>query len=206
MRVVTGLVLFLAAAVAVAADAPGRSLAPIPPLPASTLPPALTFTGKKFPPPGSAADQALLGDLLAAQASMLTQRAWAITATQRLADGGYDGRLAALQATQPPEAAGTTGSLRARLTAGWNEVAGIMTAQWPVDGRIGCRQQGVNFEVLMPSVDPQASERLAATRGSARKCLERQKLVLRPLEKANRDLDVVWREAQALLAGAGGGK
>jgi len=206
MRPVIALAVLLATAPALAADAKGPAPAPmpVPPLPGKPLPPSVTFTGKKFPPPGSPADQALLGELLEAQGAMLSQRAWAITATQRLSDGGYDGRLATLQAAQAPGVAEGTGRLRARLTAAWNEVAGIMTAKWPVDGRLGCRQQAVNFEVLMAPGAAQASEHFSSARDSARRCLERQRLVLGPLEKANRDLDSAWREAQALLAGPGG--
>lgn len=177
------------------------SPAPVPPVPTMTHPPALTFTGKKYPPPGSPADQALLGELLMAQGNMLNQRAWAITATQRLADGGHDKRLAALQATQPPEAAEKTERVRKRLLATWDEVSRIMTARWFVDGRIGCRPQAISFEVLMPAAEAQSGERLAATREGARKCLDRQMLTVRPLEKANRDLDAAWREANSVLAG-----
>jgi hypothetical protein len=174
----------------------------VPPVPATTSAPTLTFTGKKFPPPGSPADQALLGELLVAQGNMLNQRAWAITATQRLADGEYDRRLAALQAAQPSEAAEKTERLRKRLTSAWDEVTRIMTTRWLVDGRIGCRPQAISFEVLMPAAAAKPSERLAATRESARKCLDRQLLTVRPLEKANRDLDAAWREANSALASA----
>jgi hypothetical protein len=177
--------------------------APVPPLPAATLPPSSTFTGKKFPPPGSPADQALLGELLEAQATMLSQRAWAITATQRLADGGYDGRLAAVQQTAEPARAEAVRSARETLTAAWNRVTGIMTGKWPVDGRIGCRPQGVDFEVLMAG-DAQASQRLATTRASARACLDKQRPILKSLGAANRDLDAAWREARSILAGATG--
>jgi hypothetical protein len=169
-----------------------------------THPSALTFTGKKFPPPGSPADQALLGDLLMAQGNMLNQRAWAIKATQRLADGGYDKRLAALQASQPAEAAEKTERVRKRLTATWDEVSRIMTARWFVDGRIGCRPQAINFEVLMSPAETRTGERLAATRDSASQCLDRQMLTVRPLEKANRDLEAAWREANLALADATG--
>jgi hypothetical protein len=164
--------------------------------------PALTFTGKKYPPPGSPADQALLGELLTAQGAMLNERAWAIKATSRLHDGAYDKRLAALQESQPPEAAEKIDRLRKRLTTSWDEVAGIMTRPWLVDGRIGCRPQAISFEVLMGSAEGQTDERLAATRDSARKCLERQMLMVRPLTKANRALDVAWREADSALAAA----
>jgi hypothetical protein len=141
--------------------------------------------------------------LLLAQGNMLNQRAWAITATQRLADGGYDRRLAALQAAQPPEAAEGTERSRKRLTSTWEEVTRIMTARWPVDGRIGCRTEAISFEVLMPTAESKSGERLATTRESARKCLDRQMLMVRPLEKANRALHAAWREANSALAVTG---
>jgi hypothetical protein len=178
--------------------------APVPLAAPSTKPPELTFTGKKFPPPGSPADQALLGELLVAQGTMLNQRAWAIKATSRLHDGAVDERLAALQAGQPPEQAGKTEGLRVRLTTSWKEVSEVMTRQWLVDGRIGCRPQAISFEVLMGPAEGQTKERLAAARESARKCMERQMLMVRPLTQANRALDAAWRDADAALAAAPG--
>jgi hypothetical protein len=194
------LTLFLAAA------EPGPVPQRIPNVPSATVPPATTFTGQKFPPPGSAADQALLGELLLAQANMLAQRAWAVMATQRLHDGKYEERLAALRTGQPAEAAGKTGQLERRLVATWGEVTRILAARWPVDGRIGCRPQAISFEVLMTPVEGDKGSRLEATRASARSCLERQQLVVRPLDKANHDLEAVWREADEALAGAQAGK
>jgi hypothetical protein len=188
----------------------GRALAqspsPIPRVPAATGRPALTFTGQKFPPPGTQADQALLGEMLVAQGEMLNHRAWAITATQRLADGKFEERLAALQAGQPPERALTTSALRERLHDSWAAVTEIMTKQWLVDGRIGCRPQGIGLEVLMGPDGSQAREQRAAAREAARKCMERQALMVRPLEAANRKLDAAVREADAALATGQGEK
>lgn len=183
-----------------AAPALAQSPAPIPAVPPSAGMPVVTFTGQRFPPPGTPGDQALLGELLVAQGDMLNHRAWAITATQRLADGRYEERLAALQAAQPPEPARATSALRARLKNSWAAVTEVMTKQWLVDGRIGCRPQGIGLEVLMGPDESQAREQRAAAREAARKCLERQALMVRPLEAANRKLYGVVREADAALA------
>jgi hypothetical protein len=48
--------------------------------------------------------------------------------------------------------------------------------------------------------------RLAAMRDRARKCVDLQLLVIRPLAKANRDLDAAYRDAVAALAGVQEGK
>jgi len=183
-----------------------QSPAPIPRVPAAPGRPTLTFTGQKFPPPGTKEDQALLGEMLVAQGEMLNHRAWAITATQRLADGKYEERIAALQAAQPPEAARATSALRERLHDSWAAVTETMTTQWLVDGRIGCRPQGIGLEVLMGPDESQAKEQRAAAREAARKCMERQALMVRPLQTANRKLDAAVREADAALATGQGEK
>jgi hypothetical protein len=186
-----------------AAPALAQATAPIPAVPPGAGTPAVTFTGTKFPPPGTPGDQALLGELLVAQGDMLNHRAWAITATQRLADGRYEERLAAAQAAQPPELARATSALRERLHVSWAEVSEIMTKQWLVDGRIGCRPQAIALEVLMGPDEAQAREQRAAAREAARKCLERQTLMVRPLEAANRKLGAAVRDADAALATVG---
>lgn len=177
----------------------------LPPVPPARQPPTSTFTGKQFPPPGSPEDQAFLGELLMTQADMLNQRAWAVTATHRLTDAGYGKRLGEVQATQAPEAAERTEQVRKRLAAAWDEVVGIMTAKWFVDGRIGCRPKAINFEVLMDSAEAQKNGRLAAARASARSCLDAQALQVLPLVRANQQLDAACREAEAAIAPTGAG-
>ena len=169
-----------------------QSPAPIPRVPAAPGRTTLIFTGRQFPPPGTPADQALLGELLVEQGEMLNHRAWAITATQRLADGKYDARLAEVGGAAAAD-------LRDRLRKAWEAVTEIMTKQWLVDPRIGCRQQGINLEGLMGPDESQAKERLAAAREAGRGCLSRQGLMVRPLAEANRKLDARIREADAML-------
>ena len=89
--------------------------------------------------------------------------------------------------------------------AGEHPVADIMTRRWPVDPRLGCRQQGAELEVVMgaPS-DDSAHARVPLLRKQAQACLERQLLALRPLEKANQDLPAAASEERAALARAPG--
>ena len=167
-------------------------------------PPRTTFTGKEFPPPGSPADQALLGELLVAHAAMLSERAWAITATRRLADGGYDRRLSDLAVARPPRAVRIEG-VRQRLKAAWDEVSRIMNAPWLVDGRIGCRPSAIEFEVHMaPEVARRSPDLLQGAAARARRCLERQRACVDPLERANRALYAAAEEAERLLGAAPG--
>ena len=172
---------------------------------ASAAAPALTYTGKPFPPPGSPADQALLGSLLQAQAGVASERAIAVRTTQRLGADGVDRDLAALERSQAPGAAKHTGDVRARLLGAWGKVTEVMTARWAVDPRIGCRPEGIELEVLMLATpDSPAAAQLPLARSKARSCLDRQLLMLRPLERANRDLEDAAAETRALLTAAPG--
>jgi hypothetical protein len=169
---------------------------------ASAAQPTLTSTGARFPPSGSPADQQLLKELLQAQAGVAAERSIAIKTTQRLGAAGLDARLAALQGAQAPrpEEAKRTATTRARLQGAWGKVSGVMTAKWLVDPRLGCRQQGIDLEAIMGSTG--APAKLDAARSKARACLDRQLLVLRPLEQANGELQAAIAEATAALASA----
>jgi len=173
---------------------------------ASAATPRLTYTGHPFPPAGSPKDQDLLGALLRAQAGVTSERAIALKLTQRLGAAGFDPKLAALEAKQPPADASRTAELRTQLRTAWNRVAEIMTSKWLVDPRLGCRQQGVELEVLMgtPPDNPSYS-RLPTARAKAKSCLDTELLMLRPLEKANQDLLAVVAEVRSALGLGRGG-
>jgi len=180
-------------------EAPG-----LPDTPAGTASaglPRLTYTGKAFPPEGSAADQELLKALLQAQAGVGSERAIASRTTRWLSDAGLDARLAALQEAQTGEQAARSADLRRRLRRAWADVTEVMTARWMVDPRLGCRQEGIELEVLMgvaPGAPAYAG--LPVARTKARSCLERQLVMLRPLERANRALQGAIAEARTALA------
>jgi len=170
---------------------------------ASAATPKVAYGGVPFPPPGSQADQELVKGLLQAQAGITSERSIAVQTTQRLGRAGLDAKLAALQATQPAEAAQRTADLRARLHVTWARVADVVSAKWPVDPRLGCRQQGLELQSAM-AVAPGAPEppKAAGARGTARACLDRELLVLRPLERANGELPAVLGEVRTALASA----
>jgi hypothetical protein len=170
---------------------------------ASAAIPALTYTGKPFPPKGSPADQELIEGLLQAQAGVLSERAIAVKLSNRLAAARYDSRLASLEGSERPDEAARTGDLRKRLYASWSKVSEIMNAKWLVDPRLGCRKTGVELEALMGAApSDSASAQLPLVRSKARACLDTQLLMLRPLEKANRDLQAVVSEVKSTLASA----
>ena len=185
-------------------EPPGRAT----PLPIDDVPraggsPQTTFTGKPFPPPGSPADQALLKDLLLAQSNMLSQRAWAVKATQRLGGSDYERRLRALELRAGQEGRADLERLRTRLRDAWDEVSRLMNARWLVDGRLGCRQSAIDFEVHMAPGPAAATPRLrSAAAERARRCLDRQKACVDPLEKANRVLASAVRDADLALGKA----
>ncbi|HTN52826.1 MAG TPA: hypothetical protein VML50_10525 [Anaeromyxobacter sp.] len=167
--------------------------------------PALTFTGKPFPPPGLPGDQALLREMLLAHRDMLDERAWALRALQRLGDARTDLRLAEAARAAPPGDGPRLEALRARLVEAWSGAQELLTRPWPVDPRTGCRERGVAFEVLMGTAsEPPGPARLVATRDQARRCLERQTVPVGRLREANRALRAALEEAQAALVGPRG--
>lgn len=167
--------------------------------------PEMTFTGQTFPPTGSPEDQALLGSMLTAQADMLGERATAIRLMQRLKDGRYDERLAVLAKEGPPEAARHAEDLRRRLAAAWDRDRAILTSKWPVDPRLGCRERGIQFEVLMGAQPgTRAAAELPLARAYAKACLDRQLTAIRPLREATRTLVSVLSEVEAALTAARG--
>jgi hypothetical protein len=183
-----------------AAAPPPSSSAASAPAPAVSLRSQLTFTGKRFPPPGFPEDQELLGSLMDAHAAMLNERAAAIRTTQRLGDARYEEKLVALAARRPQDA-DRIDALRRRFHAAWDEVFGIMKSRWPVDGRIGCRPDAIRFEVLMQARTSEADPRgLQIARAAAKGCLVAQLSKVRPLAAANRALAAVLPEVEAALA------
>jgi hypothetical protein len=165
--------------------------------------PTRSFTGEKFPPPGLPEDQALIGSMLTTQASIVSDRLWAIRTMNRLHGEGVMDRLAQLAATAPPNAAARTGDLREHLKRAWDADRDLISRPWPFDPRLGCRSQGIALETVMADAHYQDNvERVKALREAARKCLERQTSVLKPLQAANSELMAVAAEARAALATA----
>lgn len=167
---------------------------------AAAATPTESYTGHPFPPPGSKDDQALLGTLLTAQASLLNGRALAVRTMQRLHDDAVLERLEQLAAAGPAEQAARLRAVRERVERAWAADRELVARPWPVDPRIGCRQEGIQLEVLMAdAARPSDDKGLVAARAAARHCLDKQRAILTPLERANEELVASAAEARAAL-------
>jgi hypothetical protein len=173
--------------------------------PAAPSPPLLTYTGARFPPPGLPEDQALLGELLTTQRDMLDHRALALRTLQRLADARADVRLAEAARAAPDEARPRLEALHGRLVEAWGRARDLLVRRWPVDPRIGCRERGIAFEVLMPmGAAGGDSPRLAGVREDARRCLSKQAVPVSQLREANAALREIVPEVWAALGASPG--
>ena len=165
--------------------------------------PSLSYTGKPFPPPGLPEDQALLRDLIQTQGEVVGQRALGLRTIQRLADDRSEPRLAEAVRKAPPGDRDRLDALHGRFVAAWERVRDLLVRQWPVDPRMGCRQRGIELEVVMSAGlrDP-ASPQLATAREEARRCLARQQVPVSQLREANAELQATLPLVRAALGGA----
>jgi hypothetical protein len=150
------------------------------------------------PPPGEKADQALWqvaydvnNDLVVEQhvAARLTQGAKGSGYLERLPELGKSGALPRARADELAE----------RLLQRWTANVEIVQKQWPVSKVRGCGYELLNFETIMGG-----GRAMAAPRADARKtleeCLDRARLVLRPLRKSNEEFQAVLTEIERTLA------
>lgn len=199
LRIVIVAAPLLAASLAAPADGTGGPARPA----AAPTPPSLTFTGKRFPPPGLPEDQTLLGELLCTQRDMLDERALGLRTVQRLGDARTDVRLAEASRAAPAEVRPALDATRRRLVEAWEQTRELLARPWPVDPRLGCRERGIAFEVLMGTATAgRVPARLVAAREDARRCLARMARPVVLLREANRRLRAAMVEADAALRGA----
>jgi hypothetical protein len=147
-----------------------------------------------------ASDEALAAELKATQDAMTTERAAATRRLYQLAAANYDARLAALAKAGPPGRTAQIEALRQRLVRVWNLDHQALTRQWPVDPRLGCRDQhhGLLAALEKPQ-SPQAKADLPRVRAEAQACLERMEPPVELLQSANREVKAVVAEIEALL-------
>jgi hypothetical protein len=173
-------------------------VAAAPPTPAA-LPPAELSDGYPMPK-GSPEDQALWQKLVTTQNSVTISRAQALDLMRRLDEARYDLRLADAAARSSGAVADRAKALRARLLDSWNEVFQVLTSQWPVDPRLGCRSERLDLEGAMEATD---DHELRRSRAAAQTCFDKMAGAVARMEGANRGLEAVVAEAKAAVVGAG---
>jgi hypothetical protein len=148
------------------------------------------------PPKGSPEDMALWESMGAAHGRMQSSRNWAIKVLSDLQTAGYDKRLdKAAQGAAPADAERLT-ALRNRLVKAWDKDYAMLTRQWPVDPRLGCRRQRLDLETFMETTLPE----LKGARAECKDCLGRMEPAVAAMEAANKDLGEVLVEVKAALA------
>jgi len=174
-----------------AAASPEGSPSPVPPMEA---PPPENDPYR--PPKGSPEDMALWESMGAAHGRMQSSRNWAIKTLSDLQAARYDKRLEKAAEGAAPAAAERLAALRGRFVGAWDKDYALLTRQWPVDPRLGCRRQRLDLETFMETTLPE----LKVARGECKDCLARMEPATAAMEAANRDLGAVLIEVKAALA------
>jgi hypothetical protein len=106
---------------------------------------------------------------------------------ERLAEGVRRGRLSGARAAE----------LERRLVDGWNALALILSAGWPVDPTRVCGYPWLDFDSTLQTEDPAfRSEELPQARARLQQCVEKATAALASLRHANHE----YREAfQAIV-------
>lgn len=154
------------------------------------------------PPPGDKADQTLWQAAYDMNAELLVGQHVAARLAQGAKGSGYLERLPELAKSGAIPRA-RADALASRLQEKWQANVDLVQGPWPVSKVRGCAYELLDFETAMP-----AGPGAAAQRGDARKalqeCMERARLVLGALQKANEEfqsaLADVERELKALPA------
>lgn len=154
------------------------------------------------PPPGSRADQALWKASYEGDNRIVTDRVHASRLQLRAKAGRYQDRLEVL-ARQRPDSSDRAQALRERLLAAWNASLETNARRWPVDPTRACRYPRLGFESALYSEEgaPRNAGELAVARQELQECVEKARLVLRALERTNRNLEGVLADLDRELAG-----
>jgi hypothetical protein len=217
----------LAAGLAVAGQAGGglsaTSTAPAAasPAPSAAAPePRRTFTAKELPgppvapevviPTGTKADLLLWKEAYDSQNDLVIQRVQAKALLRKFFREKHDGRLQRLAADSQAPDLRKLHAVRQDLGSAWREVQTVMTAKWPVDPRLSCRQQFHELEGALQALQGSSgAEGLPQARLELRGCLGKLSSVLVPLRAANGKLVAAFAEAERALTSttgtAGGG-
>jgi hypothetical protein len=150
------------------------------------------------PPPGSKPDQALWKKAYEMNAQVLVVQHEAARLAQGVKAAGYEERLAeAGRSGAMP--AGRAEELSERLRKAWMADLEAVQRPWPVSKTRVCSYELLNFESIMA---PGGSSRtqLADARRALEECVGQAELVLRSVQKANRELDAAMAEVGKALA------
>jgi hypothetical protein len=179
--------------------AEGAGAAPeAPPSPAPPQEPPPPENDPYRPPKGSPEDMALWESMGAAHGRMQSSRNWAIKTLGDLQVARYDKQLDKVAKGAAPADAERLVALRNRFVTAWDKDYALLTRQWPVDPRLGCRRQRLDLETFMETTLPE----LKVARAECKDCLGRMEPATAAMEAANRDLGAVLVEVKAALAPA----
>jgi hypothetical protein len=172
--------------------AQGGAAAPSAPAPHSSV-------DEQKPPNPAPEDVELLRKVREVSGGMTVERGQAVQLLQQLGDARLEDRLAALAKESEPERARSLELLRSRLLAALAKDSRVLVQPWPRP-RLGCRDVALALERLMPATGGKADPRLPDARRAAKACLEKLSVPVEQMRAANRELEAVKGEAEAVLA------
>jgi len=185
--------LLAAGAMLLAVGAGASPEAPPAPAPPQEAPPPENDPYR--PPKGSPEDMALWQAMGAAHERMQASRNWAIKTLADLQVARYDRRLEKAAEGAAPAVADRLKALRTRFVTAWEKDYALLTRQWPVDPRLGCRRQRLDLESFMETTLPE----LKVARAESRDCMARMEPATAAMEAANKELAGVLAEVKAAL-------
>lgn len=173
--------------------------------------PRHTFTREELPgppvpeevaiPPGTRSDVFLWKQAIDWQNDLVIQRGQAEALLRKFYREKHDGRLVGLKA--PDADKERILEVRKHLGFAWKDVSDLMSRQWPVDTRLGCRMQFQDLGGAMEAAPGSfGASSLAEARVELVGCLRKVQGVLEPLQKANQKLTAAFAEADAVLVAA----
>jgi len=188
----------LALSLALAGEGPAPAASPAAPAGTEAPPAATAPRDPDKPPPGAEADQALWQATYEINNDLVVEQHVAARLTQGAKGSGYLDRLPELGKTGAlPKA--RADELAQRLLQTWTANLEIVQRQWPVSKVRVCGYELLNFESIMGGGRAMAVP-LADARKTLEECLDRARLVLRPLRKSNAELKAVLDEIGRELA------